>query len=103
VASSTDETIPVTSSTKSSVADGKLLDARGRIIAVKTLAAPRFTAVIAWVCPFTVNALGISTLIARPVFCARVTTRGNGKVAIMGIADGPLKVVTLPAAHPVIP
>jgi hypothetical protein len=47
VASSTDETIPVTSSTKSIVADGKLLDAGGRTVAVKTLAAPRFTAVIA--------------------------------------------------------
>jgi hypothetical protein len=102
VASSTDETIPVTSSTKSIVADGKLLDSGGRTVAVKTLAAPRFTAVIAWVCPLTVNAFAIFTLIARPVFCPRLTTRGNGEVVIMGVAGGPLKVVTLPASHPVI-
>jgi hypothetical protein len=103
VPSSTDETLPVTSSIKSSGVDGKLLGAGGSIIAVKTFAAPRFTEVIAWLCPFTVNAFSISTLIARPMFCPRTTFRGNGKVVIIGVAGAPLKVITLPASHPAIP
>jgi hypothetical protein len=103
VPSSTDETVPVTSSIKSSGVDGKLLDAGGSIIAVKTLAAPRFTEVIAWVCPFTVNAFSISMLIARPMFCPRTTARGNGEVVIIGVPGAPLKVITLPVSHPAIP
>src|SRR5215469_10308035 len=48
VDSSTAETIPVTSSIKSNAEGGKLLADDGRIVAVKTSAAPRLTAVIAW-------------------------------------------------------
>jgi hypothetical protein len=103
VLSSIDETIPVTSSIKSSGVDGKLLDGGGSIIAVKTLAAPRFTEVTVWVCPFTVNAFSISTLIARPMFCPRTTARGNGAVVIIGVAGAPLKVITLPVSQPAIP
>jgi hypothetical protein len=43
------------------------------------------------------------TLIARLVFFPPVTIRGNGEVVIMGVAGGPVIVVTLPASHPIIP
>jgi hypothetical protein len=82
---------------------GKVLEAGGRIIAVKTSAAPRFTLVIACFWRFKVNAFAISTLTAIPMLWPAVTTSGNGPPAIIGVADPPSSVTTLPTAHPKIP
>src|SRR2546430_8554806 len=68
---------------KSKVREGRVLDAGGRIIAVKTSAAPRFTLVIACVWTFKFNAFAIFTLMARPVLWPPVTTSGNGAPAII--------------------
>jgi hypothetical protein len=103
VGPSTDVITPVTSPTKSNAPEGRLLATGGSTVATRTLAAPRFTLVIAWVCGFTVNALRKSRLTASPVVWPAVRVKGNGVVAMRGAADPPVKVVTLPGAHPVIP
>ena len=99
----TDVITPVTSPTKSKAPEGRLLATGGSTVATRTLAAPRLTLVIACVCGFTVNALPKSRLSASPVVWPAVRVRGNGAVAMMGAADPPVTVVTLPAAQPVIP
>jgi hypothetical protein len=88
---------------KSDALGGKVLDTGGRIIVVKTSAAPTFTLVIACVWTFKVNAFAISTLTAILMLWPVVTTRGKGAPAIIGVADPPPTVITLPAAHPKIP
>src|SRR5205823_8904393 len=82
---STDETTPVTSSIKSSVEDGKLLDDGGSTTAVKTLAAPRFTSPMTCVCSSTVKAFATFMLTASPMLCPRVTTSGKGAAVITGM------------------
>src|SRR5882724_8938977 len=63
----TKEMIPVTSSMKSNEPEDSELNAGGRIIAVKTSAAPRFTLVIVCVFTFRVNDFAIFTFTAKPV------------------------------------
>ena len=99
----TDVITPVTSPTKSSALEGRLLATGGSTVAPRTLAAPRFTLVIACVCGFTANALPKSRLTASPMVWPAVRVKGNGVLAMMGAAGPPVRVVTLPGAQPVIP
>ncbi len=97
-------TTPVTSSTKSSWPAARLLVAGGRVLALTTLAAARFTAVTTWSWEvLTVSALPRLKLIAKPVFWFAVNVRGKGAEVIFGAAAAPEIVVTLPAAQPATP
>src|SRR5260370_14521124 len=86
----TEETTPVTSSMKSDALGGRVLDAGGRIIVVKTSAAPTFTLVIACVWILRVNAFAISTLTAIVMLWPVVTTTGTVPPAIIAVAALPL-------------
>ena len=97
-------TTPVTSSTKSSCPVARLLTVGGRVLALSTLAAARFTAATTWSWEvLTVSAVPRLKLIAKPVFSFAVNVRGKGAEVIFGAAAAPEIVVTLPAAQPATP
>lgn len=96
-------TTPVTSSTKSRCPVARLVDVDGRLLALSTLAAPRFTAVTTCEA-LTVNAFPRLKSIASPVCWFVDNVSGNGAELITGAAAAPPEIVlTLPATQPVLP